>query len=198
MIENRRRILALQPHPVKLSGEMVHFETSIVIPLTIIGSGNVTICGKNLFNAEIEQGGFNSSTGNETTSNTRIRSKPILLNAGTYTVSSNPNKNVIVYIYDENDNFISSELINVWSVFPRTFTISNRRHVRFIWRNTNSSSNIVPSDISSVQVELNSTATDYEPFTGTSSANLIDKKSLIGINNIWSDSGDIIVKYWTY
>ena len=50
LMEARRRILIDQPHPVTLSGGLVHFQTDMDGLMQITGSGSITVCGRNLFN----------------------------------------------------------------------------------------------------------------------------------------------------
>ena len=127
----------------------------------------VTRCGKNLFNSDIENGGFNSSTGEEIANEKRLRSGFVFLKAGTYTISSSTSyMMVIVYIYDINKNYISSELINVFNYMPYTFTINNDRYIRLIWRRSDNTK-IINDSIDNLQIELETTSSDYEPYSNT-------------------------------
>ena len=170
-----------------------------VRPITGWTGLDVTRRGKNLFNSDIENGGFNSSTGNEIANEKRLRSGFIFLKAGTYTISSSTTYiMVIVYIYDINKNYISDELINVFNYMPYTFTINGDRYIRLIWRRPDNAQ-IINDSIDNLQIELGSTATTYEPYSGTTIP--VDWSSEAG--SVYSGyvdliSGELVVDSFVY
>lgn len=121
---------------------------------------------KNIFSSTIEQGSFNSSTGAEVTSSSRIRSKYVPISAGMFTVSNSSGLDTVVYVYDTNQSFLSDESIVSWQGSTYTFTVTKAKYVRFAWKNS-AGSTITPSSISGIQLECGSAATTYEPYSGT-------------------------------
>lgn len=82
-----------------------------VSPLPIIGfdSADISVSGINLWDEEWEVGGINTSTGLPDTNTNYRRSKnfmPCLPNMELYSYSKN-NAQVVLYFYDENQNYIS-------------------------------------------------------------------------------------------
>lgn len=116
----------------------------------------------NYFNAGIEQGTFNPSSGSEDNSTYRVRGTcGELLPVGTYTVNCVGALGGAVYIYDSTYTFVSADSITTWGSLPVTFTIHQPSFVRPIFAATADGSNtpIVPSDISNVII---APADDYD------------------------------------
>ena len=144
--------------------------------------------GKNLFDIDtigIEQGAISSTSGGNTNSSTRVRTthsincKPNT----TYTLSavidgytSGNSRGLYIFEYDDTDFLDSDGWINAQSY---TFTTSaNTTRLRFVFAKSGSASNpTVPEDISNVQLELGSTATEYAPYYdgGTATAEMLLK-----------------------
>jgi hypothetical protein len=132
--------------------------------------------GKNLFDGLLELGAI-TATGTLDTSTTRIRSVNFIkVNPNTtYTIKVNkytsskgtPRLNIISYSNNNVGSFISS---TGWNDNTYTFTTkSDCKYIKLLFfLNGSSSQTLVTSDISSVQLEQGSTATEYEPY--------IDKK----------------------
>lgn len=119
---------------------------------------------KNRFYGGLEQGSFLPETGAETSTTTRLRSSYIRLESGTYTISSsNTNYYVVVYVYGTDGSYKSSESITGWQLLPYTFTLTATRNVRIAIRNS-TSANILPSDVSNLMIEKNSTNTTYSAY----------------------------------
>lgn len=118
--------------------------------------------GKNLFDGEVEQGGINTANGTKTTNTNRIRTDSIIyLEAGTYTINASGVNNVNKHTYSANGTW-ESALLN-WQTLPYTFTLTSKKGVRFVFRESNDS-DITPSTISEVQLEKGSTSSEYEPY----------------------------------
>ena len=138
---------------------------------------------KNMFYGGLEQGSFQSSTGTEADTGTRVRSRYIELESGTYTISvSNVGYGVVLYVYDLNNTYINAESEVNWQNLPYTFTLSAKRRIRIAIRNANNNS-ISPSDVQNLMIEKGSNATTYRPF-----------QNLNGYNNY--SKGEQIVGTW--
>lgn len=121
---------------------------------------------KNMFDGIIEQGSFLPESGVPTSSTTRIRSASFTnVKAGNYTISlyNNNNFDVVVYVYDINGTFKSSESITSWQSLPYTINIQGERKIKMAIRKADDST-IVPSDVQNVQIEEGSTASAFSPF----------------------------------
>ena len=143
---------------------------------------------KNLFNTEIVKGAVTASNGAITVysqgDRNRLVSYYVEIPAGTYTISCKENKQINAYFYTEPSQlgYIYSERLQTWEDMPRTFTITGRRFIAFVFRNSDNS-NISPSDMTEVQLELGSNATTYEPYNS----------STIPVS--WSDLGTVYGGY---
>ena len=138
---------------------------------------------KNMFYGGLEQGSFNAQTAAETDVGTRVRSRYIELEKGTYTISvSNVGYGVVLYVFDTNNTYINAESEVNWQSLPYTFTLTNKRRIRIAIRNANNNS-IVPSDVQNLMIEKGSSATTYKPF-----------QNLNGYNNY--SKGEQIVGTW--
>lgn len=151
------------------------------LPLTFLSKGdalnNYRVYGtssgvgdetENLWDGKIEQGGLSSSSGDETSSYTRVRSDYIYIqNSGEYTVNVEGAKGVVAYIYDSSKAFISAESTTSWVSVPFTKTINSGRYVRmaFAKKASGSSEVILPFDISQAMLVSSSTApASYIPY----------------------------------
>ena len=125
---------------------------------------------KNLWDGEIESGswmGFNADDEPyKVDYDIRCRSSKLIAvkNSSVYTISNHEpstNVQVIVQYRDNNKKFINEY---GWADFPCTFTTpSNAALIEFIIRKP-SNLKIMPEDCGDIQLELGSTATEYEPY----------------------------------
>ena len=132
------------------------------------GDQRVGITGKNILDqSQFVQGTLNGDSGTEGASTTRLRSPFTLLpGSGTYTVSNNNGFYIAVYIYNENQNFLSGESQTHWvEATSYTFTVTNGKYARILYRKTNSAT-ITPSELTTAQLEKGSTPTTYEQYSG--------------------------------
>lgn len=148
--------------------------------------------GKNLFDKlSSEQGWLDSATGN------------IITNTVDYTSGFIPIENLKTYfcvgtnvqnwacLYDENKNFLSPYLPGTGSTGSFSLTINNpkAKYMRITMPN------VSESDLGTVQVELGSTATSYEPYhQGPETIKIGDKKVLkvsYGSKNLFDISSSI-------
>ena len=139
---------------------------SNICPISGFTGANVTRTGKNLFGATINQGSLSFSSGALNDAANRVRSDKFPIKAGTYTIQNGTGFEVTICAFDENDAVLASENVASWKSNPHTFTITNAKSVIFVWRKADNA-NIVPSDISNIQLESGSPATTYEAYNGT-------------------------------
>ena len=115
----------------------------------------------NIFDDEIDQGTFDYYTGGNAPSDTRIRSKNgMLLDAGIYEINADGVYACVIYIYDEDENYLQDESTTSWTNLPATFTLSEKRKVKFAFRNYNSTP-ITPSDISDITLYAHGSIENY-------------------------------------
>ena len=127
--------------------------------------------GKNLFDGELEQGVYNSSTGEKQPDATAIRSKnKILLCSGTYFFSNNKNVTSRVFIYDLSGKFLRTTI-------EKQITLSSNSLVSFHLGLS------VSTEISTIQVQIEegTQATHYESYR-------YDKKDIL-LQDLGFDEG---------
>lgn len=128
----------------------------------VTGDVEIVVENKNLLNTEIEQGSINSS-GVEIEAPNRIRTKDyIKVKPNTnYTFSLNESSlQVYVFEYSNDKTFIQRIPVN-WSSLPYNFiTSSNTEYIKIIISKINTA-NITPNEVSKVQLEYGSIATNY-------------------------------------
>lgn len=139
--------------------------------------------GKNLIPTQVnlwEQGAITSATGEDSSSTTRLRTKEYypISNDTDYRVSIQDSNYCFlnIILYDNNKEYVGqyysispqingtrNKLINIPSG-----TMPNVAYYRAVVRNTDNNATIIANEIeiAKPQIELGSTATDYEPYTG--------------------------------
>lgn len=135
---------------------------SNICPISGIDEVEIGVSGKNLC-PYVELGRLNEDTGEEVVDNTVKRSGFIAVKTGTQYVLSGftttSTVGVRLFYYDANKNYISNEVIYGNNGYV-TFTVgSNVGYVR-----CQAGATIFDTN---VQLELGSTATDYEPYKGS-------------------------------
>lgn len=123
--------------------------------------------GKNLFDGVLEQGTFTSDGLNSSALLTRVRSKNyILVTPGaTYTITKPQGYGVSASFYSVND-YTTPRLSYTNFDYNPTVTISipeDAYYIRLLFAKRNAE--LIPSDVTDVQVELGSTATTYAPYS---------------------------------
>lgn len=188
MINLRRQIVLNQPHSVTVSGSLVHFETDFPGLMQITGSGNIWATGKNLiddskrYSAGIGYSLYIGATGT---------GYDIYLKAGTYRFSAQfLNGARYDLFYRRSDG----NATNIWradtGVSEATFTLSQGGWYRF------NMTGVTPANVGNCMLSV-ANDTGYESYNGvTGSAGQV--RQLTGVNNVWSDSGDVSVTYWTH
>lgn len=178
-----------QPHPVTLSGGLVHFQTDMDGLMQITGTGNITVCGKNLF-GEVYPNIDTSAT---------VRYRPIYIGGNvTVTLSTNiplnSGRGANLFLLPGNVNTGASTTNNgVIKGAPRTTTASGG-YITIGYRGYPGADPVTGHTL----LEVGTSATTYEKYTGTTAPAGTARKSLVGINNVWSDSGNVTVTYWTH
>ena len=148
---------------------------------TISGDNEVVVCGKNLFDIELEQNAWNNSNGTGTVwSNKYVRTqdyievKPNTQYAIDFEIVGDDYKRGNILSYDNNKDFINSVDIT------QAFTTGNSTHyLKFNFFATN---NITPSDVINIQLELG-TVTPYEPYQSNSVLLTLGDKEICKIGN---------------
>ena len=194
VIEDRRRIIAAQPHPVTLTGAggLVTFTTDMAGRLQIVSASGATVtaCGRNLFDKAAVAVGDNIGTDGSISysANARLtgyipiggqcvfwaeRMGSVRLRIGKFSASGA----WLGRVLSENDGNLSVVTIN-------DPTVAYIRACLFV----NS------EDIDTAMIELGTTRTTFEAFEGTTTNHI----SRHGFNAVYADSGDITVTYWTH
>lgn len=124
--------------------------------------------GKNLFNTTMEQNAWDFNTGGTYTSSNYIRTKDKIsvVSGQTYTLSfkgKQPTSDSSGFVFYTNGTYYGS-----LKQVSTTFTVPNGANQ--VVYNLGVSGGVSPSDIYDIQLELGSTATQYEQYTGGQSA----------------------------
>ena len=157
----------------------------------------------NLFSSNLEQGSINSS-GISSIALNRVRTSSfILIESNTQYTLSIKEKNILSYVfeYDSSYNFIDRIPTN-WTSLPYTFTTNdNAKYIKVIFSYSNTE-DITSSDVTNIQLQEGSIATDYEPYGEEICTNKLDEqnktsKGILGklgdlFNNLFStDDADL-------
>lgn len=117
-------------------------------PRPISGWDSVKVSAvKQLFNGTLEQGSFNTGTGEKFPSTTRVRSvDDIPLPSGSYVLNNLNGWQFVLYVYDLEGNFKVAESYTSWKNNPLSFSLVANRKINFAIRN-DTNTTIVPSDV---------------------------------------------------
>ena len=173
--------------PTTLSGDFIHFDATQKIPIKVDGTGNITLCGKNLFDESYPD--IISGT---------IKYLPLFVGDNTVTMSSNApygSGAKAFLLPDRVSGGASTSRNGVWSNSAKTFkAVDGYVTIGYLIRNGTED----PRNYQ-YMIEIGSTPTAYEAYSGITITSGVIQKSFIGANNIWSDNGsNITVKYWTH
>ena len=123
--------------------------------------------GKNLCSSDFEQGTMSTTTGENQSGSTRIRTVGhIKVNGSTtYTLSATASSQIDAIIYEYDANKVYKQTISSsFGTMPYTFTTSeNIEYIRIVIRYHNNNA-ISVSEITNIQVEKSSTATRYSRY----------------------------------
>ena len=125
--------------------------------------------GKNKFSNEYNLGGtIGSEDGNNGVSNSKCaRIEYVYLKKGNYTLSNfnaNGVDRAIAVLYDISKRYVSNIDSWGWKSFPYTFNVTENGYVRFMVSRTDDDRDIIDTDLSGLQIEYGSVATDYSPY----------------------------------
>lgn len=158
----------------------------------------LTVRGKNVYDVRsnpIEQGNISSTTGQNTGSNSRVRTRdyiPVKPNT-TYTISATiegytPGASKGVFLYQYNSDASEWDSSGWKDANGYTFTTGETTaKIRAVFAKAGSGST-TPDMVSNLQVEEGSTATAYEPYVTPQTASVVD---LLGVGD-YKDAHDII------
>lgn len=148
------------------SGELPVTVDSINTTLTdYVIHGTANGLGTNQLNVNdytLQQGSLKAADGTELSSNSRVRTDwGNIKAAGTYTVNCMGRAKVaVIYVYDENKQFIAGESLTSWDNMPRTITITAPRYIRLVVAKSSSQTDhISVSDVTTLT--FTKTLTDY-------------------------------------
>lgn len=102
---------------------------------------------KQLFSGTLEQGSFNTITGEKVATTRRVRSvNDIPLPSGSYVLNNLNDWQFALYVYDLEGNFKNSESYTTWKNNPLSFSLVANRKINFPIKN-DTNTTIVPSDV---------------------------------------------------
>lgn len=199
MMEARRRILMAQPHPVTLSGGLVHFQTDMDGLMQITGTGNISVCGFNLFDkTAVTAKRYLDTSGNLVTNDYwNITDYIPVSGAGSiryWRIGSSGNAPQCAWYAAD------KSLISTWKAYDCTEKTRPNGYVQTVPANAA----FARMSINNAGIETavivygNAAVSAYVAYTGSTAPAGTARKSLVGINNVWSDSGNITVTYWTH
>ena len=222
IIQRKKAILMNEPHLVTMTGKLITFETDMVAPLEIIGSGNITVSGKNMLDPATHSGAatftlngitFSLNDDGSVTINGKIADPSNSSPQFTYTFTAPFSGNVYfcanspytgsymeVYMYDAT----LSARCKQWDGVSNGLSSTSARPIceaQFVAGHTtglNTRVNrqvVVQYDnvkISPMILAPTCTDTAFEAYKGATLPISSKRKSFKGINNIWSDSGNDI------
>ena len=139
---------------------------SNICPISGWTGANVSRTGKNLFNDTLAQGSIRTTSGESTNNATRVRTaNGTLLKPGTYTVSCNGAYKGNAFFYKPDGTFIEPLDSSNMSVLPYTFTLAEDTLCKFVFA-LSDDGNILPADVTNIQVEKGSVASSYTAYAG--------------------------------
>ena len=190
-----------QPHPVTLSGGLVHFQTDMDGLMQITGAGNITVCGRNLFNKAALSMAYQyiDSTGAIIASNyvAGWHTSSYIPVSGlakiTYSGISTPGQAPYCAWYKADktlhSTFKHATGTNVISVPSgaayAVFSVIQRDSGTIVDGNT-------------LAIYAGEDQSGYAAYTGETLPEGTARKSLVGINNVFPETGSISVTYWKH
>lgn len=190
-----------QPHPVTLSGGLVHFQTDMDGLMQITGSGNITVCGINLFDkTAATQGKYINSSG-------AIVNAPSGYN---WSMTDYIPVSGLSKIRYRRNGTAGTAPYSAWYTADKTLISTWKQQIST--KDTQINEAEVPNNATYMRMSIlfggnenfcmivagTDAISDYEAYTGITIPSGTPRKSLVGINNVWSDSGSVTVTYWTH
>ena len=193
-----------QPHPVTLSGGLVHFQTDMDGLMQIAGSGNIHSTGYNVWDEQTQVGRLEQDGSINTAITNRLVTSLIDVTPGEkycfyqgiYTNRGraafyNSNGGLLSYLSDFPAN--ADDYIRYGNAVYTIFTVpTNAIHMRVC---LNSAYGVTYNK--NISVNHPHTSIAYYPYSGIVGTQG-NRKQINGINNVWSNSGSVTVTYWTH
>ena len=226
MLASKKRIMTNEPHLVEASGSLVTFETDIVAPIEIIGQGNITITGKNMLNPanlldpnpytsegitfSMDSDGVVTVNGvaGDTTSPQYRFVWDLPFSANCYFCANAPYSGTYTETYAYNvtlgkrftkwDGVTNGQSSSSTRVLSEAHLIEGYKcgiHIRI---SRGSGKEFINDKFYPMLLPGSCTDSTFEPYKGITLPAGSLFKSFKGINNIWSDNGNVTVRYWTY
>lgn len=159
---------------------------------SVEGIQNVEISGKNLFNGIFETGGYDTTNGNKSASNDRIRCTDFIkVNSGeTYTWSFENAGSAYVLEYDENKTYLNKYTLIMYHTVSGSVTLSSlTKYITFYYIPYNHTLTLNEQ----CQLEKDSIATTYEEYktpqnyeVNLGSIKLYNGDKIVGTPDNWS------------
>lgn len=194
-MQDRRRIIASQPHPVTLTGTggLVTFTTDMVGRLQIVSASGATVtaCGRNLFNKSAVAVGENIGTDGSIgySANARLTGYIPIGGQCVFWAERTGSTRLRIGKYSATGAWLGRALSDYVGDNLSVLTIDDP-NVAYIRACLFVSS----EDIDTAMIELGTTRTTFEAFEGSTT----DHISKRGFNAVYADSGGITVTYWTH
>lgn len=220
LMDVRRQILLNTPHLATASGDIVTFQTDMLIPLkSVTPSSNATITqtGKNLWGdltmaQSFSSGvtGYSIDTVNKTFTFQRATSSPY--NVPVFTGPFKANTMYTILAQYSNGGTNSSLRVRYTDNTFQNVTFNNSSSTKKAFSHTTTANKTV-ENIYMAYVQTAKTTIyyeesgvfegvltydDFEAYKGQTFAMPATITAFAGTNNIWSDSGNVEVKYWTH
>lgn len=133
----------------------------------VSGDNEVVVCGKNIFNSTIDNGGIDTTTGNEIVNYGYARCGYIQVIGGKEISVQYKNDlvagQIVIYEYDENKTYLGFHYNS-----GKTFTRTLENNTKYIRLRLSGQAQLPSDEISNVMVEYSSTPTTYESYQSQS------------------------------
>lgn len=137
-----------------------------ICPITGWDGVEVTRMGKNWYDDTLAQGSIKTANGTTSSNATRVRTaNGTLLKPGTYTISCVGAYKGNAFFYKPEGTYIEPLDSNNMSVLPYTFTLTEETLCKFVFA-LSDDGNILPADVTNIQVEEGSVASSYTAYAG--------------------------------
>lgn len=179
-------LLALNVYGKSVQDETPTSDTPIdIVSVGDDGAVEVVACGKNFFDSPLVYGTYAEEGVIVDVTNAVRTTKRIYLEAGTYTISSQNVKRGVGYKFT-NATITTGTQIFPWtneSNIPKTFTLAENAYCVFAFNNVPVTGNVVLKDVTDLQIEKSSAATEYKPYAGNT-ATIISGLPLCSVGDV--------------
>ena len=132
------------------------------------GAVEVTACGKNLFDSPLVYGTYAEAGVIVDVTNAVRTTKRIYLKAGTYIINTQNAKRGVGYKFTDAGATTATQIFP-WgdNNIPQIFTLEENAYCVFAFNNVPVTGDIVLEDVTDLQIEKGSIATEYKPYAGS-------------------------------